>query len=420
MEVPQTTPSKWKLRGIYYLAQISGLIVLFSFGFVISSFPEQFAFLKDVKRIALLIYAIFAAHLVLFILFEVFQKKIFFVISRYAWVFFFLTAVYVNGGVESPFLFLLVFPLLTSATDLNERATKIVGILITVIFGSMILFDPILLSDPTSIIKHSMRTVLFGVISYYVYSLVKVTLSQRYEKEEAKRKTSELIELDRVKTDFFTVAEHQLRTPLSALRWAFENLRADTSIKPESRTILDEGEKKVADAIAIVNEMLKTAETKGPGFLLEKREVSLSEIIRSVLEELEFLTTQKRTVISFAPTKDVAVIGDPKFLKTAFLNILDNAVRYSPNGKVGITLASEEGKAKIAITDTGIGIASDDLPYLFERFYRGKNAIALDPNESGVGLYIARQIVERHGGNLSLVSGLGKGTRVSIALPLDG
>ena len=417
MGVLESNQAKWKLNGMYYLIQISGLLVLFSLGLVINSFPDYFVFLKDVERIVPLTFFIFAVHLALFVLNEAMKKKVFFVISRYVWVFFFLACVYLTGGVDSPFLFLLIFPLLASATDLDEQATKIVGTLTTAVFGSMIFFQPVFLSDPAALIKHGMRTVLFGIISYYVYSIVRETLRQKYEKEEAKRKTSELIELDKVKTDFFTVAEHQLRTPLSGLRWAFENLLADTKVLPEQKTILEEGAKKVEEAINIVNEMLKTAEMKGPHFSLEKKEIALSPLIRSALQALQFLIDRKGVAVSFSPADDIRINGDPKFLETAILNILDNAVRYSPNGTVAVTLSRSEGKKKIEVTDTGIGVASDDIPYLFERFYRGKNAILTDPNESGVGLYIARQIIERHGGSLSLVSKLGKGTTVGISLP---
>lgn len=411
-----TSSLDWKLRGMYYLIQISGLILLAIVGSGIYLYRDYFLFLLNPEAVVLLIASLFLCHALLFALRELTEKKVFFVISRYVWVFFFLSIVYVTGDVHSPFLFLLIFPLIVSATDLDERATRIIGTLLTALFGALILFDPISLTDSSALVKHAMRTVLFGVISYFMYSIVKETLRQKYEKEETKRKFSELIELDKVKSDFLTVAQHQLRTPLSGLRWGFENLRADTSLSQSARHIVEESAKKAKDAIGIVNEMLRTAEMKTTSFKLERKPVELGALIASALDELKYLTSRKRVSISFGRTAKVTIQADKKFLSVALLNILDNAIRYSPNGRVAITLESVEGRAEITVADNGMGIHPDDLPYLFERFYRGKNALLLEPNESGVGLYLAKRIIEKHGGTILVDSTLGKGTTVRVTL----
>lgn len=411
------TLSSWKLLGMYYLTQISGLVVLALFGLTVSLYPRYFVFLEDPRAVVMLVFALFFVHAILFTLHELTRNKLFFVVSRYIWVFFFLSIVYITGGVHSPFLFLLMFPLIVSATDLDEKATRRIGITLTVLFGTLILFDQTSLQDASAIVKHATRTVFFGVISYFMYSIVKETLRQKYEKEETKRKFSELIELDKVKTDFLTVAQHQLRTPLSGLRWGFENLRADTSLSANARDIVEESSKKAEDAIRMVNEMLQTVEMKTTSFTLTKTSVELGALVTSALDELKDLISRKRVTISFARTSDMIVRGDSKLLSAALLNILDNAIRYAPNGKVAVALQREKGRVEIRIADTGVGIHPDDLSYLFDRFYRGKNAILLEPNESGVGLYIAKQIIEKHGGTISVDSTLGKGTTVRVMLP---
>lgn len=402
---------------MYYLIQISGLILLAIIGGAIYLYRDYFLFLLNPEAVVLLITSLFILHALLFTLRELTGRKVFFVISRYVWVFFFLAIVHVTGGVHSPFLFLLIFPLIVSATDLDERATRIIGILLAVLFAALILLDPLSLGDPSAVVKHAMRSVLFSVISYYMYAIVKETLRQKYEKEETKRRFSELIELDKVKSDFLTVAQHQLRTPLSGLRWGLENIRADASLSKDARHIADESAKKAEDAISIVNEMLRTAEMKTTSFTLEKKPVELGALIASVLDELKDLAVRKRVSISFAHAAKASVPADRKSLSVAFLNIFDNAIRYSPNGKVTVTLSRGADGTEITIADTGIGIHPDDLGRLFERFYRGKNAILLDPNESGVGLYIAKQIIEKHGGAIFVDSTLGKGTVVRVTLP---
>ena len=416
MSQPNTSPISWKLRGLYYLTQISGLVLLVLVGGAIYFFRDYFFFLIRPTAVVALISSLFLFHAALFALREFSGEKIFFVISRYVWVFFFLSIVYVTGGVHSPFLFLLIFPLIVSAIDLDERATLVIGILLTALFAALILLDPVSLADPSVVVKHALRTVLFGVISYYMYSIVNETLRQKYEKEEAKRKFSELIELDKVKSDFLTVAQHQLRTPLSGLRWGLENIAADPSLAKDTRGVVLESTKKTEEAISIVNEMLRTAEMKTTSFRLEKKPIELGAAVTAALDELKYLAARKRVSVSFARTERVSVEADEKSLGVALLNILDNAIRYSPNGKVTIALTGGKGGAEITVADTGIGIHPDDLSRLFERFYRGRNAILLDPNESGVGLYIAKQIIEKHGGAISVDSTLGKGTVVRVTL----
>ena len=109
--------------------------------------------------------------------------------------------------------------------------------------------------------------------------------------------------------------------------------------------------------------------------------------------------------------------GDQKLLHSALTNVLDNAMRYSPNGKVNVDINSNNKNVEIVIKDTGIGISQEDLPFVFERFHRGKEAISIDPNESGVGLYVTKKIIELHNGGIYISSKKGDGTTIKILLP---
>lgn len=413
--------SDWKLHGLYYAAQISGSVIPLLVAAAVYYGAEYFPYVTNPPFLSALMVLIAVTHFCLFVFGEVFRRKVFFTVSRWVWVAFWLATVWGSGGVESQFIFLLLFPLLVSVVDLEEESTKRVAFVTIALFGSFALFDPVTLGDPARLAMHLLRTFLLIVIAYYLFRIVRGTLRQRYEKEEAKRKFAELIELDRVKTDFITVVSHQLRTPLSGIRWALSNLKEAGELAAQTRTLVEKSEEYVNRALGIVNELISTSEARVPRLLFKKKPTELSSLIREVVGELGFLAKQKRVSVQTGSFGGARVPADRRTLKAALTNILDNAIRYAPRGAVEIEgKRGADGQYLIAIADTGIGIAPEDLSRVGDRFYRGKNALSLEPNETGVGLYIAKQIIERHGGTLSVDSTPGKGTRVTVALPSAG
>lgn len=410
---------QFRLKRYYYVVEITGLIPPLIFGFIIHAFQAQLTWLRYPDLNFYLFIGIFVYHSVFFILREIFKKKIFFSLARYGYLAFFVAVLYTVGGVESAFAFILIFPLIVSAADLDAKSTKIIGIIITLAYALLIFAEPSYYRDLGIVIGHILRVILLGIISFHFYRIVKEILRQKYEKEEASRKFVELSELNRVKNDFLTVAEHQLRTPLTAAKWALGNILEEKNLSENNKTPLREISGKIVQSLAIVNEMLQTAETGAGGLKLERQKTDLGVLITGIISELQFLIRKKSTQVRFHEPSGFLIDGDQKLLRIALANIIDNAARYSPNGTVNIDLKRAEDKIIIIIKDTGIGIASDDLPYIFERFYRGKNAITLDPNESGVGLYISKRIVELHNGEIKLESVLGHGTSVLVELPIE-
>ena len=411
---------QFRLRSYYYVVEITGLIPPLIFGLIIHAFRNQLTWLRYPDLNFYLFIGIFVYHSVFFILREIFKKKIFFSLARYGYLAFFVAVLYTVGGVESSFVFILIFPLIVSAADLDAKSTKIVGIVITSAYALLIFADPIYYQDLGFVIAHILRVILLGIISFHFYRIVKEILRQKYEKEETSRKFVELSELNRIKNDFLTVAEHQLRTPLTAVKWALSNLLEEKKFSEGDKVPFREISAKIDNSLTIVNEMLQTAETgAGGGLKLERQKIDLGVLITSIISELQFLIKKKSVQVRFHEPSGLVIDGDRKLLRIALANIIDNAARYSPNGTVNIVAIRAEDKILITIKDDGIGIASDDLPYVFERFYRGKNAITLDPNESGVGLYISKKIIELHNGEIKLSSAVGQGTTVLVELPIE-
>lgn len=409
----------FKLREYYYAVVFSSLAVMLLFAFITNRFPEYFPWIRYPRLNFWLLIGTSVFQLVFFGLRETFKKKFFFDLDRYGFVVFFLLAIYATGGVESSFIFILLFPLLVSVVDLDERATKEIAIAVTVLLALLIFADPPYWHDPVFLVKHLFRVILYGLVAYYLYKIVKETLRQKYEKEEAVHKFVELSELERVKADFLTVAQHQLRTPLSGARWGLSNALSESALPKNIRNIVEASGKKVEDAIGIVNDMLRAAEGGVGGLTLAREPVDLAALIHSALDELSYLLAVKGTRVIFTEKRPVVVHGDSRLLAAACANILDNAIRYNPKGTVEVLLVEKSAEVELVVKDNGIGIPAEDLPYVFDRFYRGKNAMLLEPNESGVGLYVTKRIIERHGGSIAVNSSLGSGTTVSVVLPRE-
>jgi two-component system phosphate regulon sensor histidine kinase PhoR len=282
----------------------------------------------------------------------------------------------------------------------------------------MIFANPEYLTDPVIIIKHIMHVLIYIGLSVYTYNMVKNTFNQKFEKEEAKRKLFELVEIDKMKTDFVTIASHQLRTPLSSASWGLDNVLSDNTIPEKDRSIIKESYERIKKANQIVSEMLQAVDISKEGYKLNEEKIDLVKLVQDVMSELHYLTINKNVVMGLSSAEPVTVDADSKLLKASLMNVFDNAVRYSPNGKVDISVSVKENYAEIMVKDNGVGIESGDLPYIFEKFFRGKNALSIDPNETGVGLYVTKKIITLHGGTITLSSKLKEGTMITINLPI--
>jgi len=258
------------------------------------------------------------------------------------------------------------------------------------------------------------------MLVFVVYKFVKNILYHRYREEEAKRKFLELEEIENVKKIFLTAMSHQLRTPLAATKWALEIMLSNK--EKFDPNLLRAGYERVNQSLAIIGDILRTAELEvNPKIVrIKKAPVLLDRFLSSIIDDLSYLAENKKVEVVHNKIGETYISADEKMLGLAVSSVIDNAIRYSPGGKVTINSKPEGNKIQIAVKDTGIGIDSADFEYIFQKFYRGKNAMLIDPNESGIGLYAARKIIELHGGQISLDSALNKGTTVTITLPLTG
>jgi signal transduction histidine kinase len=218
---------------------------------------------------------------------------------------------------------------------------------------------------------------------------------------------------------FTADASHELRTPLTAMKTEVEVALRDKSMTlTDAKSLLSSNLEEIAKLESLSNALLKVARSQDKA-RNDFEELSLPEIITGAYEKIETLAKQKS--ITFSSKLDNPKIrGDSASLTELFVILFDNAVKYSPEkSKVAIALAKDKKHAIIQIKDHGIGIKASDIPHIFDRFYRADTSRSKEKiNGYGLGLSIAKNIVELHRGKISVSSVAGHGSTFTIELPL--
>ena len=228
-------------------------------------------------------------------------------------------------------------------------------------------------------------------------------IKKAYEVEKTAR--IKLEELDKVKDEFITTAAHQLRTPLSATRWALKSFLNETLKKKEQKEMLEKVYNTNDNLINIVGDLLDVSSIENKNFIYDFQKNNLSLLLKEVVSTSIFLTKDKKINISFDNQgEDLPLIKfDRNKMSMALQNIMSNAVDYTPDGGIiDVILKKEDNQVILEIKDSGIGIPEGDKEHLFDKFYRGKNAKKTETDRSGLGLYITKNIIEKHGGAINI------------------
>lgn len=235
------------------------------------------------------------------------------------------------------------------------------------------------------------------------------------------KKTLEPIEKSMEEQNRFTAdASHELRTPLTAMKTEIEVALRDKKLNlEEARNLLNSNLEEVGKLESLSNALLKLA--KAENINNEFEEVNLWAIINAAHKKIQRLSDQKMISIKISPTDkndNFIIDGEPQSLTELFVILLDNAVKYSPeNSEVIVSTENQGEHIVIKIKDEGIGIKESDLPYIFNRFYRADNSRNKEKVAGyGLGLSIAKQIVDMHNGAISVNSKIGKGSEFKISL----
>ncbi len=230
-------------------------------------------------------------------------------------------------------------------------------------------------------------------------------------------------ELDRLKSQFIRNISHEFRTPLAAAKLYIELARRQPDRQAEH---LDAADAQLDHLTALVEDILEVARIDAEGVTLERRVVSLNDLIASVAEQHRVLAEDKGLRMEcHLEEPDLVVEVDPEQIGRVVSNLLSNAIRYTPSGgqveiAVGIAEAKGQTWATITVSDTGIGIPEDEIPYIFDRFFRGTGPRQMQVPGTGLGLAIVKEVVEMHEGFVTLESEVGKGSTFMVWLPIAG
>lgn len=228
-------------------------------------------------------------------------------------------------------------------------------------------------------------------------------------------------EAERVKDEFVSMVSHELRTPLTSIN-GYVELLLDGDVGELSADQLDflRVVKHNADRLlALVNDLLDISRLESGKVRLHVAPLDLAALVSTVVRSFRPQMESKRQPLEARLPDHLNVLGDPERLMQVLTNLLSNAHKYTPEGgRITLTLREQDGQAVVDVTDTGVGMTTQEQAQVFTRFFRAKNRATQEAGGTGLGLVITRQLVEMHGGTINLASEPGVGTTFTVTLPL--
>lgn len=230
-----------------------------------------------------------------------------------------------------------------------------------------------------------------------------------------------MAQINKMKSEFVSIVSHQLKTPLTGIGWDIELMLANykKGLSKKQLEIMEKINESNAIMTRMVNDLLDVARIDQGDLSLKKEKINMKELIDKVVEKNKELAEYSNIDIVVDKIRsDLEIISDEKKMEVVLDNLVSNAIKYNKiDGKVFVTVKEDDKKAKFCVKDEGIGIPENERGRLFEKFYRGQGASNKGINGTGLGLYIAKNIVEQSEGSMSYKSIEGKGSEFCFQVP---
>ncbi|MBI2577814.1 MAG: HAMP domain-containing histidine kinase [Candidatus Wildermuthbacteria bacterium] len=292
---------------------------------------------------------------------------------------------------------------------------------------SIVLLIDAITSD--SLLQILLKLLIFFIFIYLGIGLIRSVLNEIRQKEELAKTYAKLKQLDEAKSEFISIVSHQLRTPLTAMKGYLSMLVEGTYGKstPKTQKVLENVFNSNERLINLVNDILNISRIEAGKIHIEITDIDLDALAKSLFEELRIKADEKKIKLIFEnkSQKPIKFQGDEEKIRNAILNIVDNAIRYTPTGTIAVKAEmipqdSNPKIVRISITDTGEGMSKEELQRLFQSFSRGVAGMKSWTEGAGLGLYIAKQFVRLHHGSIwAESSGKGEGSTFFIELPIE-
>lgn len=257
-------------------------------------------------------------------------------------------------------------------------------------------------------------------ISYYFFIPYRLIIENR-RSWEYQQKNKLLSQVEELKTNFISMMSHDLKTPIARIQGMTDIiLRDDVKLSSSQVEAVDTIKQSSDDLLKFINAILAYGRIEAESVHLHLQARDINKLIDEVIKKHDFLARVKRIQVLSELEPMFPIQVDPDLIRQVLSNLIENAIKYSPDD-TKILVSSEEidGKVLIQVSDQGAGISTDELPHLFMKFYRCKNAKTSPIKGSGLGLYLAKYFVELHNGRINVESQVGKGSTFSIELPIN-
>jgi len=326
-------------------------------------------------------------------------------------------------------LFVLPFVILSALAVAKYRIFDV-----KVLTVGLLTFSLSLISVGEVILAESLIRVLVNIGQFIAVLVFGIWLIRSVSREVQQREKIEVLakdlkvanerlkELDRQKSEFVSIASHQLRSPITAIR-GYISLILEKEFGDYPSTLkepLDRIAESARLMIKSIEDYLNISRIEQGRMKYEMSAFDVSNLTKTVVDEYLPIATKKGLDLTFSGSQKIQVNADIGKIKQVIANLVDNSIKYTPSGNVTVKATMFEGKARVTVSDTGVGLAKEDIGDLFNKFIRARGANKINTSGTGLGLYVAKQMIEAHKGKIWAESeGKSKGSRFIFELPLS-
>ena len=340
--------------------------------------------------------------------------------------------IHFSGGIENPIYLFYIFHIVISSILFSKYSPFIIATLVIILFYSLVYLEYNEIISHYCLYEISIHNSLLAVIlilivffiTVYVTEYICTTFMRIYRdsKRIIDKQNKQLIEADKNKTRFFQFASHELKAPVIAIKSTLDGVTKSfsDSLDPKVLDLLKRASMRSAQLLTILKELLELSQKRNVKSISENEQIDINKVLNETIEHEKTSAEQKNIKLNLNLNNDnINTCGRPEDFEKIFGNVINNAIRYSPNNSnVEISSKVENHNYIFEVKDSGIGIPNEEIPKIFEEFYRAESAKKVVNFGTGLGLSLVKQIVENYNGNILVTSKVDQGSTFKITIPI--